>query len=102
MSESNTEQLDELDFEQAHAELKEILERLAEDDVPMAEVVEKTRRGKALEVAMTQYLEEARGELERIEKGEDLPEITIRRQLPEPEAAEAAPGSSSSADDIPF
>lgn len=91
-----------LSFEQAYAELREILARLGEDDVPMAEVVKLTSRGKALEVAMTGYLDEARGELERIEKGEGLPEITIRRDLPEQESGSPDEGSSGPDDDIPF
>jgi exodeoxyribonuclease VII small subunit len=97
-----TDQPQTLSFEQAYAELRKILARLGEDDVPMAEVVKLTSRGKALEVAMTGYLDEARGELERIEKGEGLPEITIRRDLPQQESGLPDQGLSGPDDDIPF
>jgi exonuclease VII small subunit len=95
---------EEKSFEDARAELRAIVERLAEDDVPMAEVMERSRRGKAIEVALGGYIEDTRGELDRIESGEDLPEITIRKSPPpDPKAETDEPnGRAASDEDIPF
>ena len=68
---------EEITFEQGYDELIQILDSLEHGDVAVAETVEKCRRAKALEHALRGFLEERKGELERIESGEQLPEILI-------------------------
>jgi exodeoxyribonuclease VII small subunit len=68
---------EEITFEQGYEELIEILYSLEHGDVAVAETVEKCRRAKALEHALRGFLEERKGELERIEAGDRLPEILI-------------------------
>ena len=68
---------EEITFEQGYEELIQILDSLEHGDVAVAETVEKCRRAKALEHALRRFLEDRKGELERIEAGDQLPEILI-------------------------
>ena len=84
---------EEITFEQGFKELTEILDSLEQGEVAVAETVEKCRRAKALEQALRGFLEDRKGELERIEAGDELPEIRI--------SAASAP-TESTADELPF
>ena len=64
---------EEITFEQGYKELTEILDSLEQGEVAVAETVEKCRRAKALEQALRGFLEDRKGELERIEAGDELP-----------------------------
>jgi exodeoxyribonuclease VII small subunit len=92
---------EEITFEQGFAELTEILESLEQGEVAVAETVEKCRRAKALEQALRGFLEDRKGELERIEAGDELPEIRISANSAP--AAPAANGHAPAAEDeLPF
>ena len=92
---------EEITFEQGFQELTEILDSLEQGEVAVAETVEKCRRAKALEQALRGFLEDRKGELERIEAGDELPEIRISAN-----SAPAAPGANGHApaadDELPF
>jgi exodeoxyribonuclease VII small subunit len=68
---------EEISFEDGYQELKELVDRLREDEVPIEELFDKFRRGKGLEKALRDYLSEKEGELEEIEQGKHLPEFNI-------------------------
>ena len=72
---------EEITFEQGFEELTQILDSLEQGEIPVAETVEKCRRAKALEQALRGFLDDRKGELERIEAGDQLPEIRISGQL---------------------
>ena len=84
---------EEITFEQGFVELTEILDSLEQGEVAVAETVEKCRRAKALEQALRGFLEDRKGELERIEAGDELPEIRI--------SATSAPAPAAD-DELPF
>ena len=93
---------EEITFEQGFAELTGILDSLEQGEVAVAETVEKCRRAKALEQALRGFLEDRKGELERIEAGDELPEIRISANSA-PAAAAGANGQAPTADDeLPF
>ena len=85
---------EEITFEQGFEELTEILDSLEQGDVAVAETVEKCRRAKALEQALRGFLEDRKGELERIEAGDELPEIRI--------SAASSPAAPTVEDELPF
>ena len=92
---------EEITFEQGFAELTEILDSLEQGEVAVAETVEKCRRAKALEQALRRFLEDRKGELERIEAGDELPEIRISANSAPAEPA--ANGHAPAADEeLPF
>jgi exodeoxyribonuclease VII small subunit len=95
---------EEITFEQGFKELTEILDSLEQGEVAVAETVEKCRRAKALEQALRGFLEDRKGELERIEAGDELPEIRISAaSAPRADAGPAANGRAPAADDeLPF
>jgi len=89
---------EQITFEQGFQELTEILDSLEQGEVAVAETVEKCRRAKALEQALRCFLEDRRGELERIEAGDELPEIRISAN-----SAPAANGHAPAAEEeLPF
>jgi exodeoxyribonuclease VII small subunit len=92
---------EQITFEQGFEELTQILDSLEQGDVAVAETVEKCRRAKALEQALRGFLEDRRGELERIEAGAELPDIRISANSA---PAVANPGSNGHADEdeLPF
>ena len=93
---------EEITFEQGFEELTHILDSLEQGDVAVAETVEKCRRAKALEQALRGFLEDRKGELERIEAGDELPEIRISANSA-PAVEGGANGHAPAADDeLPF
>ncbi|HEU0250139.1 MAG TPA: exodeoxyribonuclease VII small subunit [Solirubrobacteraceae bacterium] len=64
-------------FEQGYEELKAIVARLDDPDLPIHEMFEGFRRGKGLEQALRTYLQEREGELAELEAGNDLVEFQI-------------------------
>jgi len=98
-------------FEDGYTELKGIVERLKDDDVPVHEMFDKFRRGKGLEKSLRSYLTEREGELAEIEQGQNVPEFRVTApSQPRGDTAEAAkpsvapspPAGGISDDDIPF
>ena len=92
---------EEITFEQGFEELTQILDSLEQGDVAVAETVEKCRRAKALEQALRGFLEDRRGELERIEAGDELPDIRISANS-EPPVANARSNGHADDDELPF
>ena len=72
---------EEITFEQGYEELTQILDSLEQGEVAVAETVEKCRRAKALEHALRGFLEDRKGELERIEAGDRAAGDPDQRQL---------------------
>ena len=64
-------------FEQGYEELKGIVSRLDDPELPVHEMFEGFRRGKGLEKALRAYLQEREGELAELEEGNNLPEFEI-------------------------
>jgi exodeoxyribonuclease VII small subunit len=64
-------------FEQGYEELKRIVARLDDPELPIHEMFEGFRRGKGLEKALRAYLEEREGELAELEAGDNLAEFQI-------------------------
>lgn len=64
-------------FEQGYEELKAIVARLDDPDLPIHELFEGFRRGKGLEQALRAYLQEREGELAELQDGNDLVEFEI-------------------------
>jgi exodeoxyribonuclease VII small subunit len=64
-------------FEQGYEELKTIVSRLDDPELPVHEMFEGFRRGKGLEKALRAYLQEREGELSELEEGNNLPEFEI-------------------------
>jgi exodeoxyribonuclease VII small subunit len=64
-------------FEQGYEELKAIVARLDDPELPIHEMFEGFRRGKGLEQALRAYLQEREGELAELEAGKDLVEFEI-------------------------
>jgi exodeoxyribonuclease VII small subunit len=64
-------------FEQGYEELKAIVAKLDDPDLPIHELFEGFRRGKGLEQALRAYLQEREGELAELEAGNDLVEFEI-------------------------
>lgn len=70
-------QPEQITFEEAYEELKQIVSRLDDQDLPVHEMFEGFRRGKGLEKALRAYLQEREGELSELEEGKNLPEFDI-------------------------
>jgi exodeoxyribonuclease VII small subunit len=68
---------EQITFEQGYEELKEIVSRLDDPELPVHEMFEGFRRGKGLEKALRAYLQEREGELTELEEGSNLPEFEI-------------------------
>jgi exodeoxyribonuclease VII small subunit len=121
MSQPTTTAPEKITFEAGYEELKAIVARLGEDDVPVHEMFEGLRRGKGLENSLRAYLTELEGELTEIEASKGLPEFDIvapsatvpaseavasageHSPAPNvPPASTATPGSTDGEDDIPF
>jgi exodeoxyribonuclease VII small subunit len=64
-------------FEQGYEELKSIVARLDDPELPVHEMFDGFRRGKGLEKALRAYLQEREGELSELEEGKNLPEFEI-------------------------
>jgi exodeoxyribonuclease VII small subunit len=92
---------EEITFEQGFDELTQILDSLEQGEIPVAETVEKCRRAKALEQALRGFLDDRKGELERIEAGDQLPDIRITANSAPPVEA-GANGRPAADDELPF
>jgi exodeoxyribonuclease VII small subunit len=68
---------EQVTFEQGYEELKCIVSRLDDPELPVHEMFEGFRRGKGLEKALRAYLHEREGELAELEEGNNLPEFEI-------------------------
>jgi exodeoxyribonuclease VII small subunit len=68
---------EQITFEQGYEELKGIVSRLDDPELPVHEMFEGFRRGKGLEKALRAYLQEREGELAELEEGNNLPEFEI-------------------------
>jgi exodeoxyribonuclease VII small subunit len=68
---------EQITFEQGYEELKAIVSRLDDPELPVHEMFEGFRRGKGLEKALRAYLQEREGELAELEEGNNLPEFEI-------------------------
>lgn len=64
-------------FEQGYEELKSIVARLDDPELPIHEMFEGFRRGKGLEKTLRAYLQEREGELAELEEGNNLAEFEI-------------------------
>ena len=64
-------------FEQGYEELKGIVARLDDPELPIHEMFEGFRRGKGLEKTLRAYLQEREGELAELEAGNNLAEFEI-------------------------
>lgn len=68
---------EKITFEQGYEELKGIVARLDDPELPVHEMFDGFRRGKGLEKALRAYLQEREGELSELEEGKNLPEFEI-------------------------
>jgi exodeoxyribonuclease VII small subunit len=93
---------EQITFEQGFEELTQILDSLEQGEVAVAETVEKCRRAKALEHALRGFLDDRKGELERIEAGDQLPEILISASSAPSTKASANGRASGPEEDVPF
>jgi exodeoxyribonuclease VII small subunit len=73
----NPQSREQITFEQGYEELKRIVSRLDDPELPVHEMFEGFRRGKGLEKALRAYLQEREGELTELEEGNNLPEFEI-------------------------
>jgi exodeoxyribonuclease VII small subunit len=64
-------------FERGYEELKKIVARLDDPELPIHEMFEGFRRGKGLEKTLRAYLQEREGELAELEEGNNLAEFEI-------------------------
>ncbi len=88
---------EKITFEDGYENLKQIVDRLGEDDVPIHELFDLLRRGKGLEKSLREYLETQEGELSEIEAGNSIESFEIVAPAAAPEARND-PGE----DDFPF
>lgn len=68
---------EKITFEQGYEELKAIVARLDEPELPIHEMFESFRRGKGLEKTLRAYLQEREGELAELEEGNNLAQFEI-------------------------
>ena len=69
----------DISFETGYKRLEEIAERVNSETVSVDEMCDLFAEGRGLDKALTAYLEEQKGRIERIERGEDVPEFRITR-----------------------
>ncbi len=69
MAESGTGEIESLSFEEALAQLEEIVETLESGEVPLEESIDLYERGAALRERCTQKLKDARMRIERVVDG---------------------------------
>src|SRR5215218_9126700 len=94
-----------LTFEEGYTRLQIIAKRVTSDEVPVAEMCDLFAEGKGLQKALTEYLDEQRGRIEDIERGEGIQAFRVvapssgiaptaaRPADAEPVFGAAAPGS---------
>jgi exodeoxyribonuclease VII small subunit len=68
---------EQITFEQGYEELKQIVARLDDPELPIHEMFEGFRRGKGLEKTLRAYLQQREGELAELEEGNNLAEFEI-------------------------
>ncbi len=68
---------EQITFEQGYEELKGIVARLDDAELPIHEMFDGFRRGKGLEKTLRAYLQEREGELAELEEGNNLAEFEI-------------------------
>ncbi|MFZ1155920.1 MAG: exodeoxyribonuclease VII small subunit [Solirubrobacteraceae bacterium] len=73
----HSQEREQITFERGYEELKVIVSRLDDPELPVHEMFEGFRRGKGLEKALRAYLQEREGELTELEEGNNLPEFEI-------------------------
>jgi exodeoxyribonuclease VII small subunit len=105
-----------LTFEEGYTRLQTISQRVTSEDVPVAEMCALFAEGKGLQTALTEYLDEQKGRVEAIERGEGIQAFHIVApaaataakpdddDLFAPAAADFAPAppTPNTSDDIPF
>ena len=69
MAESGTSGIESLSFEEALAQLEEIVEKLEGGEVPLEESIDLYERGAALRERCTQKLRDARMRIDRVVEG---------------------------------
>jgi exodeoxyribonuclease VII small subunit len=72
-------QTTELTFETGYERLQIIAGRLNQDEVPVSEMCDLYAEGKGLEQALTAFLDEQRGRVEAIERGEGIHAFRITK-----------------------
>lgn len=82
-----------LTFEQGYTRLQTISERVASEEVPVAEMCELFAEGKGLQKSLTEYLDEQKSRVEAIERGEGIRAFRIA-SAPGGEAGAPQPGAS--------
>jgi len=78
-----------LTFESGYTRLKTIAELVTSEDVPVAEMCDLFAEGKGLQTALTDYLDEQKGRVEAIERGEGIRAFRIVA----PTATDVAPAT---------
>ena len=86
---SEPESQTDITFEQGLARLEAIAREIESDDVALARSVELVQEGRELERALRAYLDEVRGELERIEAEPGTGRFRVVRAPETPEAPAA-------------
>jgi exonuclease VII small subunit len=122
MNKQSTTEREDITFEDGYEQLKAIVGRLGEEEVPVHEMFEGLRRGKGLEKSLRAYLTDLEGELTEIEAGKGLPEFNIvapsrggappsgpvaerffeQPPIDDADRQPAAPGRPTGDDEIPF
>lgn len=85
----------DLTFETGYTRLQTIATRLGDDEVPVSEMVDLYAEGKGLEGALLAHLDEAKGRIEAIERGEGRPAVPDRRRQHCPAGARGRPAAGS-------
>lgn len=66
-----------LTFEEGYTRLQTISQRVTAEEVPVAEMCELFAEGKGLQKSLTEYLDEQKGRVEAIERGEGIQAFRI-------------------------
>lgn len=66
-----------LTFETGYTRLQAISQRVTSEDVPVSEMCDLFAEGKGLQNALTEYLDEQKGRVEAIERGEGIQAFRI-------------------------
>lgn len=106
-----------LTFEEGYTRLQTIAKRVTSEEVPVAEMCDLFAEGKGLQKSLTEYLDEQKGRVEAIERGEGIqafrivapsespgaaPELDVAPPARDDFAPAPAPASAPADDDIPF
>lgn len=66
-----------LTFEEGYTRLQTIAKRVTSEEVPVAEMCDLFAEGKGLQKSLTEYLDEQKGRVEAIERGEGIQAFRI-------------------------